>query len=204
MIDKVSFDVSPGDFLSIVGPSGVGKSTLAKLGAGLLAPDEGSVSVAGVELSGLAYDELAGYVRLVPQDTFIQAATLLDNLTWGTAAATDEEIGRALAVAQLTDFVSSLPDGVNTQLGVRGATLSGGQRQRVAIARAVLAQPNLLILDESTSALDGKTERDLLLAIRGEFADRIVVLITHRPQAAAHASRTLEVSGGRLLPVKRV
>ncbi|WP_433673898.1 ABC transporter ATP-binding protein [Microbacterium gorillae] len=201
ILTNVSLTAKRGDFVSIVGPSGVGKSTLAKLCAGLLAPSSGSASVNDTELSELTYESLASCVRLVAQDTFIHDSTLRDNITWGSNTHTVELLDEALEIAQLTEYVASLSDGLDTQVGPRGATMSGGQRQRVAIARAVLANPDILILDESTSALDAETEQRLLAAVKRKFATRIVVLITHRAQAAAHADRTFEVREGTLVAI---
>ncbi|WP_027085082.1 ABC transporter ATP-binding protein [Cohnella panacarvi] len=200
LLTRVSLDIQPGSFTAIVGPSGGGKSTVAKLAAGLLFPDEGDVRIGGT--STLANAEYArSIVSYVPQTSYLFSGTIRENLLKVKSDASEEELIAAAAAAQAHEFIRSLPEGYDTSLKEHGSTLSGGQRQRLAIARAILADRTILILDEATSALDMDTERRVMEAIlsRTREQGRTLLVIAHRLTTVQDADSILVMREGKVV-----
>ena len=198
-IEGVSLELVPGSFTALVGPSGSGKSTLTALLAGLYEPDGGSVDVGGVPVARLA--DRPRVVSLVTQEPFLFGASLRENLLFGLRRAPDEaKMLEALELAGLREFVSSLPQGLESRVGERGVTISGGERQRLMLARALLLRPRFLLLDEVTAALDPTTEQEVLGNLRRwQEGERVVLLITHRIASALQAERVYVLESGRLV-----
>ncbi|MDB5922024.1 MAG: transporter, partial [Betaproteobacteria bacterium] len=179
-LSRVSFDVAAGSTVALVGRSGAGKTTIANLLLRFWDPDEGSVRLAGVDLRELTLDGLRRRIALVAQDTYLFNDTLEANVLLARPDASQSDIDRALEQAALSEFVSSLPDGLQTRVGERGVQLSGGQRQRIAIARAFLKDSPILILDEATSHLDTLSESHVRTALNALMVDRTTIVIAHR------------------------
>jgi ATP-binding cassette subfamily C protein len=180
VISDLDLTIQAGKTTAIVGPSGAGKSTIADLVMGLISPDEGRVLVDGRPLRAEQRRAWRSKIGYVPQDTFLFHDTVRENLLWARPDAGDEEIREALRLAAAEDFVSRLPEGMETVLGDRGVRLSGGERQRLALARALLRKPSLLILDEATSSLDSENERRIQGAIEELHGSMTILIITHR------------------------
>lgn len=199
-VASVSLDIPAGTSIAFVGPSGAGKTTMIDILLGVLIPDSGSVLVSGLPPS-LAVAKWPGAVSYVPQDVVIAAGTIRENIALGypIAEATDELINEALKIAKLDEFVASLPDGIDTQVGERGARISGGQRQRLGIARAMFTRPHLLVLDEATSSLDGETEASISEAIDAMRGSTTVVIIAHRLSTVRNADKVVYLSDGKVL-----
>jgi ATP-binding cassette subfamily C protein CydCD len=193
-LDGVSLTVHAGEVLALVGPSGCGKSTLLGVLLGLVAPERGSVRVGGCELAGLDLDAWRARLAWVPQRPHLFAASIAENVRLGRPGASVEEVRTAVSAAGLDGVVADLPQGLETQLGERGAGLSAGERQRVALARAFLRDAPLLLLDEPTANLDGPTEREVGEAVRRLSRGRTVVLVAHRPALLALADRVLSLA----------
>ncbi len=194
----VTFEVTAGRTLAVVGPTGSGKSTLAGLLVRLVDPADGSVLLDGVDLRSLREGEVSGQAAFVPQSTFLFDDTVRDNVTLG-GPWSDEEVWAALRVAAADSFVAALPEGLDTRVGERGATLSGGQRQRLAIARAIVRRPRLLVLDDATSAVDPSVEAQILDALRDAERPSTVVVVAYRQATIALADEVLWLEHGRLL-----
>ena len=199
-IASVSLEIPAGTSIAFVGPSGAGKTTMIDVLLGVLIPDSGSVLVSGLPPL-LAVAKWPGAVSYVPQDVVIAAGTIRENIALGypIAEATDELISEALKIANLDEFVASLPDGIDTQVGERGARISGGQRQRLGIARAMFTRPHLLVLDEATSSLDGETEASISEAIDAMRGSTTVVIIAHRLSTVRNADKVVYLSDGKVL-----
>ena len=199
-IASVSLEIPAGTSIAFVGPSGAGKTTMIDILLGVLIPDSGSVLVSGLPPL-LAVAKWPGAVSYVPQDVVIAAGTIRENIALGypIAEATDELISEALKIANLEEFVASLPDGIDTQVGERGARISGGQRQRLGIARAMFTRPHLLVLDEATSSLDGETEASISEAIDAMRGSTTVVIIAHRLSTVRNADKVVYLSDGKVL-----
>ncbi len=199
VLSNVTFEAEPARVTAIVGPSGVGKSTIADLVLRRLDPDEGQILLDGVDLRKLKLSDLRRHVAVVEQETFLWNASIEENIRYGRPEASSHEVERAARLAGIHDFILSLPQGYLTRVGERGQKLSAGQRQRVAIARALLQDAAVLILDEATSALDGETERSLAQALEPLFRTRTTVVLSHRFALIARADRVLVLDRGRVV-----
>ncbi|MFE6767867.1 thiol reductant ABC exporter subunit CydD [Streptomyces fimicarius] len=197
-LDAASLTVEPGETVALVGPSGVGKSTLLNVVLGFAVPDEGRVRVGGRDLAELDPDRWRSRIAWVPQRPHLFADTIAENVRLARPDADDEAVLAALRDAGAYDFVAALPDGMGTALGEDGAGLSAGQRQRLALARAFLADRPVLLLDEPTASLDGESEAGIVDAVRRLATGRTVLLVVHRPALLAVADRvvTLEPRTG--------
>jgi subfamily B ATP-binding cassette protein HlyB/CyaB len=179
LFEAFSLDVAPGQLIAIMGPSGVGKSTLAKLLQGFYVPTGGSIRVDGVDTCYMAANELRSHFGVVPQETTLFSGTILDNLKIAAPFATFEQVVAACRMAEIHSAIEALPNGYQTELGERGVGLSGGQRQRLAIARALLKGPRILIFDEATASLDPPTADQLARTINGLKQRATILFIAH-------------------------
>ncbi|MEM9036725.1 MAG: ABC transporter ATP-binding protein [Actinomycetota bacterium] len=197
----VSFEVRPGERVVLVGHSGAGKSTCAALLQRHFDPDDGRITVDGVDLRDLPSAEVRSLLAVVPQDTHLFRRSVHGNVRVADPDAGDDDIGRALITAHAQDFVRALPDGGDTRLGELGTGLSGGQRQRIAIARALLADRPLALQDEAVSNLDTETERAINEALATTAAGRTTLLIAHRPSTIRTADRVVVLGDGEVVAV---
>ena len=199
-VSGVSLEIEPGSSVAIVGTSGAGKTTIIDVLLGVLCPNDGQVSISNMQpLEAIA--KWPGAISYVPQDIVISAGTIRENVALGYPidVATDELVMAALKIAQLDEFAKSLPYGIDTEVGERGAKISGGQRQRLGIARAMFTQPHLLVLDEATSALDGETEASISESIRQLRGSTTVVMIAHRLSTVRDADVVVYLSDGKVV-----
>ncbi len=198
-LDRLSFHIRPGETVAFVGPSGAGKSTLFSLLLRFYDPVAGAIRLDGVDLRETSLHQLRERLAIVPQDITIFAASIHDNIAFGTPGATREAVRTAAVAAQADEFISRLEDGYDTLAGERGITLSGGQRQRIAIARAILRDAPVLLLDEATSALDAESETLVQKALDGLMKDRTTLVIAHRLATVLKADRILVIDEGRIV-----
>jgi ATP-binding cassette subfamily B protein len=198
VLHDVTLHIADGERLALVGPTGAGKSTLAKLVARFYDPVGGAVRVGGVDLRDATFASLRHRIVVVPQEGFLFAGSLRDNVRIGRPEATDADVEDALRVLGLYDRFAAFPEGLDTEVRERGSRLSAGERQLVSLARAALADPAVLILDEATSNLDPGTERSVEQALERLMHGRTVVVVAHRLSTAARADRIGVVYDGRL------
>jgi len=198
VVHDVSLHVPLGERLALVGPTGAGKSTLAKLIARFYDPREGRVSYGGVDLRDATLRSLRERIVVVPQEGFLFAGSVRDNVIVGKVDATDAEIDDAISALGLRDRFDAFPEGLDTEVRERGSRLSAGERQLVSLVRAALADPALLVLDEATSSLDPGTERTVERAMTRLTEGRTVVVVAHRLSTAARADRIAVVDDGRV------
>jgi ABC-type transport system involved in Fe-S cluster assembly fused permease/ATPase subunit len=199
ILEDVSFDVPAGHTVAIVGPSGGGKSTVARLLFRFYDATAGAISIDGQDLREVSQDSVRRAIGVVPQDTVLFNDTIRYNIAYGRPDATAAEIEEAARLAQIHDFVARLPDGYETKVGERGLKLSGGEKQRVAIARVILKAPEILIFDEATSALDSATEHEIQASLRQVSAERTTVVIAHRLSTIIEADEILVLDHGRIV-----
>jgi ATP-binding cassette subfamily B protein len=200
VLKDVSFRIAPGQTVAIVGQTGAGKSTLTKLVNRIYDVDSGRILVDGVDVRDWSLDALRSQISTIEQDVFLFSRSVAENIAFSLGQRADRAaIERAAHDAQAHDFIMGFKDGYETLIGERGVTLSGGQRQRLAIARALLTDPRILILDDSTSAIDSATEDEIQRAIRRVLQDRTTLLITHRLSQIRWADQILVLRGGALI-----
>ena len=199
VLDGLSLAIAPGENVALVGPSGAGKTTVFQLLQRFYDIDQGSLRIDGVELRDLRLADLRARIAVVPQEPVIFSGTVLENIRYGRADATEDEALAAARAAFVDEFVQGLPDGYATFVGERGLRLSGGQRQRVAIARAMLKNAPLLLLDEATSALDAESERAVQAALKAAMAGRTTIVIAHRLATVQRADRIFVLEAGRIV-----
>jgi len=198
-LSDVDLVIPPGQTVALVGATGAGKSTFAKLVARFYDPTEGTISVDGVDLRRARSDSLRSQMGIVPQEPFLFSGTLRDNVAFGRPDASEEDLWQALRGVGAEDFVRGLPDGLDTEIGERGIQLSAGQRQLVAFARALIADPRILILDEATANVDLHTEGRIEAGMRRLLAGRTAIVIAHRLSTIRQAGRIVVLDGGRVI-----
>ena len=199
VLKNISFTAKPGETIAIVGQTGSGKTTLTHLINRIYDVDEGAVFVDGVDVREWSMESLRSQISTIEQDVFLFSTKLSDNISFGRDDASEELIETAAREAQAAEFIESFPERYDTEIGERGVTLSGGQRQRIAIARAFLTDPRILILDDSTSAIDSETEDQIQRAMRRISQKRTTFLITHRLSQIRWADRILVLRGGEII-----
>ena len=199
VLHDVSLTIAHGERVALVGPTGAGKSTLAKLMARLYDPTEGSVRYGGVDLRDATFGSLRERICVVPQEGFLFFGTIMDNVRIGREGTTDDEVVAALKRIGIYEHFASLPDGLQTEVQERGSRLSAGERQLVSLARAALANPAVLVLDEATSNLDPGTEHEVEHALNALMEGRTVIVIAHRLSTAERADRVAVVDAGGIL-----
>jgi len=197
-LDDVSLVVPPGQTLALVGETGAGKSTLAKLVARFYDPDAGRVLIDGHDLRDVTERSLRSQLGIVPQESFLFSGTIRDNIAFGRPDASDDEVRAAAQAVGAHEFIERLPDGYDTEVGERGGHLSAGQRQLVAFARAAAADPRILILDEATSNVDVRTESQIEHGLRRLLAGRTAIVIAHRLSTIRGAGRIVVLDHGRI------
>lgn len=198
-LERVSFAIEPGQCLALVGPSGSGKSTIADLLLRFHEPTEGQILFDGVDLRELDVQWLRSQIGVVPQQTFLFAGTIAENIRLGAPDATDEEVREAARAAHAEPFIEQMPQGYDTPLGERGIRLSGGEMQRIAIARALIRRPRILLLDEATSNLDAVSEQAVQEALEEILPGRTTLMIAHRLTTAARADRLVMLRKGEVI-----
>ena len=198
-LKNLSLTITPGETIAIVGPSGAGKTTLFQLLLRFYDPQQGVIRLDGVDIRTITLEHLRSAIGIVPQDTIIFSDNALENIRFGRADASDEEVITAAKMAAAHEFIERLPEGYQSFLGERGVRLSGGQRQRIAIARALLKNPPLLLLDEATSALDAESERLVQSALEAAMVGRTTLVIAHRLATVQRADRIIVLEHGHIV-----
>jgi ATP-binding cassette subfamily B protein len=198
-IADVNIDIAPGEVLALVGPTGAGKSTVAKLLLRFYDPSNGRITMDQKDLRELQIDSLRSNASMVPQEGFLFRGTIRDNIRFGRPDASDHEVEQVCQLMGIHELIGRMPDGYDTEVRERGAALSGGERQLIALARAVLVDPRLMILDEATSALDAATEAQVESALRLAAHGRTTIVIAHRLSTAARANRVAVVDHGKVI-----
>ncbi len=198
-LDHVTLNIKPGETIAVVGPSGAGKTTLFQMLLRFYDPQSGAIRLDGTDIRLLDLHTLRGAIGIVPQDTVIFSADAMENIRYGRADATDQEVIQAARLAAAHEFIERLPNGYKSFLGERGVRLSGGQRQRIAIARALLKNPPLLLLDEATSALDAESERLVQGALEAAMVGRTTIIIAHRLATVQRADRIIVMEDGKIV-----
>ena len=198
ILSDISFKARAGEKIAILGATGSGKTSLIYLIPRFYDPHAGSIKIDGVDIRDCKIDSLQRQVGIVLQDVFLFSGTIKSNIAFGKPDATDEEIVNAAKLARIHDFIDSLPDKYNSYVGERGVTLSGGQKQRITIARAILTNPKILILDDSLSFVDAKTEQEIQEALEDAMRGRTTFIIAQRLSTIKNADKILVLEKGRV------
>ena len=199
MLKDISFEVKPGEMIGVVGATGAGKSTLAQLIPRLFDPQEGSIKIGGKDLQDISEASLRKNVSIVLQKAILFKGTIADNLRQGKQNASLPELEQAARIAQASEFINRMADTYNSQVEERGNNFSGGQKQRLSIARGVVSNPNILILDDSTSALDAKSEKLVQEALNKDLKGTTTIIIAQKISSVVHADKILVLDQGRLI-----
>ncbi|MEM8776952.1 MAG: ABC transporter transmembrane domain-containing protein [Pseudomonadota bacterium] len=198
-LQALNLVIEPGETIAIVGPSGSGKTTITNMIQRFYDPNQGTVSIDGVDMRDLARSDLRANLSLVPQEPVIFAASAMENIRFGNLNATNEEVRQAALAAAAHEFIEATPEGYDTFLGERGMMLSGGQKQRIAIARAILRNASVLLLDEATSALDAESESAVQKAVDEMSKNRTTVIVAHRLATVKKADRIIVMEQGKIV-----
>ena len=198
-LKNVSFELKAGQKMAIVGRTASGKSTIADLLLRMYDVTEGSIKIDGQDITSLNLDELRKKVGYVPQDVFLFSETVSNNIAFGNRDASQEEIEAYAEYASVKEDILGLPDGFETRVGERGVTLSGGQKQRISIARAFIKKPEIVILDDSLSAVDTNTEQKIMTYLDGALSDKTAIIITHRMSALIEFDKIIVLEGGSIV-----
>ncbi|MGD8821397.1 MAG: ABC transporter ATP-binding protein, partial [Anaerolineae bacterium] len=201
VLREVTFVMNPGEVVALVGPSGAGKTSIANLLCRFYDPIHGQITIDGHDLRHVELASLRSQVAVVLQDTFLFNSTVRDNLLYGKPNASDEELVTAAQAAYAHEFIESLPDGYETDIGERGVRLSGGQKQRLSLARAILADPKVLILDEATSSVDAEAEYLIQQALEAVLEGRTALVIAHRLSTIRNADKIIALEEGRIVEI---
>jgi ATP-binding cassette subfamily B protein len=199
VLHDVTLEIAPGESVAFVGPTGAGKSTMAKLANRFYDPTEGRVLLDGIDIRTVTLRSLRSQLGVVPQEAFLFAGSIRTNLSFGRTGITDEEIEEAIDMVGLRELVERLPQGLDTEVHERGQTLAAGERQLLALARAFLARPRILILDEATSSLDLRSETVIERALDRLLEGRSAILIAHRLTTAQRADRIVVIDHGGIV-----
>ena len=198
VLDKISFKIYAGEFITIIGPSGGGKTTLSDMLLGFNEPDSGTIKMDGKNIDGFSKSSVRGIIGYVPQETILFHGTIKQNITFGDITVDDEKIKRALERAGLIDFVEQLPEGLDYVIGEHGGRLSGGQKQRIGLCRALLHNPKILLLDEPTSALDMESEKNILKTLSDIHGTVTIIAISHQQKFVKASDRQLLLKNGKI------
>ena len=201
VVSDLNLKVKSGECIAVVGSSGSGKSTMMNLIIGFLMPDKGDLIIDGKSIRDVNLSEYRHNISVVSQNNILFDGTIKDNITYGLDFYSDEQLEKAIEMANLKDFISELPNGVNTRVGEHGAKLSGGQKQRITIARALIRNPRLLILDEATSALDNISEYHVQKAIASSIKGRTTFIVAHRLSTIRNADRIVVMEQGKAVEI---
>lgn len=196
MLKDVSFTAKQGEVTALIGPSGGGKSTAAKLAARFWDIDRGRITVGGVDVAAVDPEKLLTAYSIVFQDVTLFNNTVMENIRIGRKDATDAEVMQAAKDAMCDEFIAKLPQGYQTMIGENGSTLSGGERQRISIARALLKDAPIILLDEATASLDAENETEIQQAISRLVEQKTVLIIAHRMRTVENANKIVVLSGG--------
>ena len=198
-LQNVSFSAKQGEVTALVGPSGGGKSTIAKLSARFWDIDQGTITLGGEDISKIDPETLLHYYSIVFQDVTLFNTSIMENIRLGKKDATDDEVIHAARLAQCDDFVSKLPEGYQTRIGENGEKLSGGERQRISIARAMLKDAPIILLDEATASLDAENESKIQQALSVLIDNKTVLVIAHRMRTVASADKIVVIQDGTIV-----
>lgn len=198
ILKNINLDVKAGEVVAFVGKSGSGKTTLVNLIPRFFEVSEGNIEVNGINIKNLSLKKYRDYIGVVPQESFLFSGTVYDNIAFGKAGVTEEDIVKAAKMANAYDFIMELPNQFQTEVGERGTMLSGGQKQRIAIARALIQNPEIMILDEATSALDTESERLVQDALDKLMVNRTTFVIAHRLSTIINADKIVVMENGEI------
>lgn len=198
-LKDISFVAQPGETIALLGRTGSGKSTLMNLIPRLYDVNRGRVKVDERDVRVFDFETLRSSLGMVPQDTILFSGTIKENIKWGNPQASDQEVITAAKIAQADQFIIQFPEGYNTLINQRGANLSGGQKQRIAIARAIVKEPAILILDDSTSAVDLATEKKILSALKETLVDTTIFIVAQRISTVLDADCILILDNGQIV-----
>lgn len=199
VLKHINLEIKPGEMVALVGPTGVGKTTMANLIPRFYDPGKGRILVDGIDVRAVKLSSLRRHISMVLQDVFLFNGTVAENIAYGSPGATLEEIVEAAIAAGADEFIREMPNGYDTHIGERGVRLSGGQKQRLAIARALLYDAPILILDEATSSVDTETEAKIAAALERLMGGRTTIVIAHRLSTIRHADRIIVLDDGEIV-----
>ncbi|WP_430507901.1 ABC transporter ATP-binding protein [Rossellomorea marisflavi] len=197
-LESITFNAPPGRIIGLIGGTGSGKSSVIQLLTRFYEPQEGRITIDGLDIRNYSIKSLRQNIGVVLQESFLFSSTIRSNIAYGRPEASQEDVEKAAKLAQAHDFIMTLPDGYETKLGERGLGLSGGQKQRIAIARAICLDPSILVLDDATSAVDMETEFRIQKALKNVMSDRTTFIIAHRISSLKHADEILVLENGRV------